>query len=334
MLVDFLALLFLGPLTACDTARAALGSCSSQVNAGVISGSGFELNISREVTTRESASSSNQGVGSSVSANLPFQAPTQRPPSSSSTTAPKPPSSAGTRARATTPPRSTSSSRPATQATRKPQPSCQVIIDPPLARFHPPPCMAAATPKPPVRSVPKPITTPSQVGPTPRPPLPEVVRVKPSTPPHSSATTSSQTTTERQTLAGFAPEVWLAPVGAARLNESVGFVVSAAQVETRGRLFSSPATIRFVPISATLNLGEGAEPARKQSPGFRASHQYHSAGSYRVQATVQFQVDYQIGTDPWVIGAARVGVTSNSVLVEIQEPLERTLLVPTRQTVN
>jgi hypothetical protein len=123
--------------------------------------------------------------------------------------------------------------------------------------------------------------------------------------------------------------VRLTQITEARLNQPVTLAVAAASAETSGKLFSSAATIRFTPVSTTVFFGDGAwAETSQQTSGFRVTHEYPAAGSYRAQAWVRFRVDYSIGTEPWVLAAAWVEVDSNSLLIEVLEPLRRTLLVP------
>lgn len=329
MLGELLSALLFGQVTGCDTARAAVGSCSSQLSAGLVSGSGFALNLSREITSATSSTLTTISPGS-LSGGAGGQAaqpsasqPTRRPllPSAAPPrSAPKPAASASpARAAAAKP---TASTKPPARAL---SPQCP-ILDPPLARFHQAPC--PSTPRPAAKPVPpKPPVgaVPNSVRPA---PLPQTQAV--ASPARSSATSStSQTRSEQQTLAGFAPSVDLALSGVARVGSELEFVASTKIAQESGQLFGTAAIIRFTPVSATISFGDGQlAEASAIAGGFESAHSYRAPGRYLAQALVRFRVDYRLGGNSWVVGAAEVVVGSNSLNVDVLQPPRRTLLVP------
>jgi hypothetical protein len=314
MLGELLSVLLLGPLTACDTARAAIGSCSTQLSAGVVPGSGFALNLSRELVTPGAVT------------NTPGQA-------NAPVTTPKP---------AVTSP---AAPKPAVKPAAKPTPSQAVakpVVVPPttgkpgvcgaggasLIGSFIPDCVPS---KPAPSAIPAAVKTskPNPVQPALAKPLPQPAAAIGVAPPRSTATVSNpQTSRAQDSLAGYAPPVLLEAFGDNRVGLPVDFLIRAGSAQTRGQLLGTEAVIRFSPTTASISFGDGVfGQGLSHAAGFQAKHTFLGAGSYWVQARVSYRVDYQLGGGDWVLGAAVIDVSSNQLLIELSEPRRRTLLV-------
>lgn len=113
---------------------------------------------------------------------------------------------------------------------------------------------------------------------------------------------------------------WL-PGGEVYCGDSVTLLTSQASVEHRLTLFDEPAKIRFTPVAATWS-GAG-----RQLSGFVATTVFGDPGVFQLQVLVNYRVDYQIGSDPWIVGAAEILMPSEPISVTVIDPPRRTLLV-------
>jgi len=326
MLVEVLLALVLAPLANCDTARAALGSCSSQLSTSLGTGQSFQLNLTRETSVPGSQAEQpgSTTVISTPVASAPAQTPVASPPKPATT--PKPaaaPKPAATPKPMSTPkPAASSASRPATAAAARP--SCP-IHDPPQARLYMPPCQSTNTvPKPASKpTAAKPAKRAAPAAPAARPVQAEPPLVQTVSSPAVSTRTPSRSVTERDGFAAQVPTPRLVTgATAVRVGAQVEFQVLASTVTSIGSLLGQAAEIRFTPIGALIATGDGAT-----LQGFSVTHRYREVGAYSARATVSYQVDYRLGSANWVLNAAVLDSASNSLSVQVLEPRKRTLLV-------
>jgi len=319
MLVEVLLALVLAPLANCDTARAALGSCSTQLSTSFGSGQSFSLNLSRETSV---PGSHTVQPGSSTVIGAPVAS---APATATAVSSPKPattPKPAAAPKPATTPkPTASSASKPAAAAAASAGAGCPVL-DPPLARLYMPPCSSpspapkaaakptAAKPAAPTTAVARPVQVP--------PPLAQTVSS-----PAINTRTPTRSATESDEFAAQVPTPGLTisqtPV---RVGAQVEFQLFASATTNAGSLLGQAAEIRFTPITAVIFSGDSVSLT-----GFTATHRYLEVGVYSARATVSYRVDYRIGSGSWVLNAAILESVSNSVAVQVLEPRKRTLLV-------
>jgi hypothetical protein len=323
MLVEALLSLMIGPLASCDTGRAALGNCSSQLSTSLGAGQSFQLNLARETSVpgTQTVQPGSSTVISAPVASAPAPAAAVSAPKPAAT--PKPattPKPAATPKPATTPkPAASSVSRPAASA---PTGTGCPVLDPPQARLYMPPCPSSSpTPKPVAKpTVAKPaapattVALPVQAA----PPLAQTVSS-----PAVSTRTPSRSVTERDEFAAQVPtpRLTISPTSV-RVGAQVEFQLSASATTNAGSLLGQAAEIRFTPIAALIATGDSAT-----LQGFSATHRYREVGVYSAGATVSYRVDYRIGSGNWVLNAAILDSSSNSVSVQVLEPRKRTLLV-------
>lgn len=93
-------------------------------------------------------------------------------------------------------------------------------------------------------------------------------------------------------------------------DERVSFSVSAATHSKPGELLGESVTVRFSPISASWQFGDG-----NSATGFSSSHIYFEDGSYRAVASVVYSVDYKLANADWVYSVGNITANSNGVLV-------------------
>lgn len=77
-----------------------------------------------------------------------------------------------------------------------------------------------------------------------------------------------------------------------------------------GILLGDPVSVRFVPISATWDLGDG-----EKKVGFSTNHIYGRVDIFQARATVRYSVDYRFPGDDWVVSAGFIDADSNGVFV-------------------
>lgn len=327
MLIDLLVLV-LAPLNSCDTARAAIGSCSSQLSSST-QNSSFQLDLSRSVsipaTTTPATSAQSAPVATQPVAPKPAATQTSAAaakPTASATASPKPTSTPKPVSSSTPKPTASTSSSVSSQPA-KATPACG-IVDPPLARLYSPPCPAPAKPAPKPSST-QPAKPAATVVAKPAPP-PAAAQV--ASPPVQTVSSPAQSTparsyTERDQFSATVPTPSLrVSAPSARVGELVTATVHASAVTQNGLLLATPAEIRFTPIAAVISSGAGASLSN-----FFANFSFDAAGQYWLSAVVQYRVDYRLAGGLWVENAAVIASQSNRVLVEVLEPRKRSLLV-------
>jgi len=314
----------LAPLTNCDTARAALGSCSTQLSTSLGSGQSFQLNLSRE-TSVPAAQTVQPGSSTGISAPV-----ASTPTPAAVVSAPQPASTP--KAAATPKPATTSkavvSAKPAAISASKPAAATPVnsgcpVLDPPQARLYMPPC---SSPSP----APKPAPKPSSLKPPAPAPSPTVARPAPSPPlfqtvssPAVSTRTPSRSVTEQDEFAAQVPTPSLSiSPGVVRVGADVVFQVLVSTVISAGSLLGQVAEIRFTPTAAMIYTGDN-----ESLSGFSATHRYRDVGGYSAWAVVSYRVDYRLGSGSWVLNAATLDSPSNTLAVQVLEPRQRSLLV-------
>jgi len=303
MLAELLLAALFAPMSSCDTARAALGTCNTQLSTSVGSGQTFELTLSREISVPGSHTSQPGGTSTSI---ITSPAP--------STSAPKPAS--------TTKPATTATPLPAATATKPTTTNSGCpVLDPPQARLYMPPCSpTSTTPAAPATGVSRPATPATGAA---RPAPTATQQVATGSSPATSVSTPASSITEQDAFAAQVPSPRLTLVTSpVRVGAAAQFRVSAVPVINYGSLLGQPAEIRFRPVSAVIRPGDGAALS-----GFSATHRYQAVGWYLARAVVGFQIDYRLGSGSWVLNAATLDSSSNSVRVEVLEPRKRSLLV-------
>jgi hypothetical protein len=327
MLTEILLALVLAPLASCDTARAALGSCSSQLSTSLSSGQSFQLNLSRETFVSGTQTVQSGGTVTSVTTVPTTNAPTATAPTTTNTSTSTP--------KATSTPKVTSTPKPTavaktaantgskTVVAAPTSPVC-AVLDPPLARLYMPPCPSS-------NSAPKPAPKPTAAKPAATRPAislaspalvaPPLIQTVSS--PAVSTRTPSRSFSERDEFAARVPtpQLLLSP-GPFRVAAEIEFRVATSTAVTAGTLLGQAAEIRFRPVASVIIAGDGTSLR-----GFGATHRYREVGLYLAQAVVTYQVDYRLGSGSWVLNAAVLDSVSNTVSVQILERRKRTLLI-------
>jgi hypothetical protein len=118
------------------------------------------------------------------------------------------------------------------------------------------------------------------------------------------------------------PFAWWEPGDELEVDELGQFFVSASEFQKSGLLFDESALIRFRPVQISWNFSDGV-------PGSGSGYQksFSEIGTYQATASVDYQVDYKIGSGGWVSNAASWSLESNRLTVVVIDPPRRTLLV-------
>lgn len=93
-------------------------------------------------------------------------------------------------------------------------------------------------------------------------------------------------------------------------DELVTLTVVASVHTKPGILLGEPVSVRFSPVSATWDFGDG-----QSASGFSAGHIYNLADVYQARAKVRYSVDYKFATDSWVSSVGYIDATSNGVFI-------------------
>lgn len=93
-------------------------------------------------------------------------------------------------------------------------------------------------------------------------------------------------------------------------DEPVRFSAVAGVHTKPGMLLGEPVSVKFVPISATWDLGDGREKV-----GFSVEHVYGRADIFQARATVRYSVDYRFAAGEWVVSVGSIDANSNGVFV-------------------
>lgn len=159
----------------------------------------------------------------------------------------------------------------------------------------------------------------------PKPPKPASVKKKPVVPkkpaPASFEIEAVENVEDQASALAPVPVAVWSPGGSLVVGATAFFEVITSEQLANLELFGEPASIRFVPISASW-LVAGSELS-----GFRISRSFDAPGEYQAQAVVSYRVDYQLPGEAWVIGAAEISMSSNTLLISVVDPPRRTLLV-------
>jgi hypothetical protein len=135
------------------------------------------------------------------------------------------------------------------------------------------------------------------------------------------ARTINEDLSDQITARSQKPTAWWDPGDQVEYDEMARFYVTRTTLEISGELLGKPAQIRFRPISARWEFGDGS------GNGFTADHSFALVGNYRVIAFVAYQVDYKYAGSAWVQNAASWELASNELRVPVVEYPRRTLLV-------
>jgi len=118
------------------------------------------------------------------------------------------------------------------------------------------------------------------------------------------------------------PVAWWEPGDEIEYEELVRFFVDPKNKSVPGTLLGEAATIRFTATRIVWNFSDGG---RGTSEAY--SREFKKIGSYKAFATVQYRVDYKIGSANWVLSAATRELKSNVLDVLVVKYPRRTLLV-------
>ncbi|MEY3561054.1 MAG: hypothetical protein RL068_206 [Actinomycetota bacterium] len=135
------------------------------------------------------------------------------------------------------------------------------------------------------------------------------------------ARTINEDLSDQFTAKSQKPTAWWNPGDQVEYDEMARFYVTRTTLEVSGELLGKPAQIRFRPISARWEFGDGS------GNGFTSDHSFARVGNYRVIAFVTYQVDYKYSGSTWVQNAATWELASNELRVPVVEYPRRTLLV-------
>jgi hypothetical protein len=133
--------------------------------------------------------------------------------------------------------------------------------------------------------------------------------------------TVAEEVSDQFTAYATAPFAYLSPTGEVEIGEPVSFGVNVGGGTHGGKLFGSPAEIRFLATAVTWFFSDG-----QVANGRYVSVSFANPQQVTARANVTYRIDYRYPSSDWVLGAASASLDSNQLNLKVIDPPRRSLL--------